>query len=345
VKVYRYKSSDIPEVEEIGPEIFRIVLPQPFYAPNNIYLIHSGEPSLIDTGYILNLGILQRALKKFGLSLKKIQHIFYTHNHIDHISAALNLRYYTDAKMYGMLGMANYIGDFRSHQEHQMRAETRLIYKGIQDIEFKKLKLEKLKVRWERFFKAYGNATQNTDKRVIIDTELVEGDVIEIGKREIGFLHTPGHNRWHLTPYILNEGIYFTGDLVLENISSIFSELDGDLALYHNSLERLMNLPMKRLLPGHGEEPIDPKRAVKLLSKTLHILERGVIRRLRSGIFDLHSLTVQAMGEKVIENNYYVVALAIIHSIVHKLIKKGDVKIIEVDPPYEKYEWAGLSTD
>jgi hypothetical protein len=38
-----------------------------------------------------------------------------------------------------------------------------------------------------------------------MDVELVEGDVIGIGDRLVGFLHTPSHNNWHLTPYILGK--------------------------------------------------------------------------------------------------------------------------------------------
>ncbi|TGM32316.1 MBL fold metallo-hydrolase, partial [Leptospira levettii] len=42
----------IPEMEDIGDGIFKIVLPQPFYAPNNIYLYEGNDGlTLIDSGY------------------------------------------------------------------------------------------------------------------------------------------------------------------------------------------------------------------------------------------------------------------------------------------------------
>ena len=172
-----------------------------------------------------------------------------------------------------------------------------------------------------------------------MDVELVEGDVVTIGRREIGFIHTPGHNRWHLTPYILGEGVYFTGDLVLQNISSIYAEIDGNLADYHNSLNRLMQLPIKRLLPAHGPEPEDPRKAIKLISKTLSLLQRGLMRRLKENDFDLSELVIQAIGEKVRDSSHYVTALATIHAMLLQLIAEGHVEVIEVDPPYEKYRW------
>nr|MBP9888641.1 MBL fold metallo-hydrolase [Leptospiraceae bacterium] len=183
--------------------------------------------------------------------------------------------------------------------------------------------------------------SSKTNPILKMDVELVEGDVIDIGDRLIGFMHTPGHNLWHLSPYILGEGIYFTGDLVLQNISSIYAEFDGNLSHYHKSLERLLKLPIKRLLPAHGPEPEDPKRAIKVLIKTLSYHERGVIRRLKLGSYDLHELAVEAMGEKIAGSPYYVVALAIIQSIILKLISQNHVHVLEIDPPYEKYEWIG----
>ncbi|HMV42735.1 MAG TPA: MBL fold metallo-hydrolase [Leptospiraceae bacterium] len=335
-----HKYTEIPEVEEIGTNLYKIILPQPFYAPNNIYILNGEEPALIDSGFILNLGLLQRAMKRIGLSFSNIRHIFYTHNHLDHISASLTLRSYTKARHYGMQGMAKFVGDFRRHNEAFQRTMNRLLYKAIRDPEKRKKEIQLSEKGFKELLAAL-KGSKKTDPILKMDVELVEGDVIDIGDRLIGFMHTPGHNMWHLSPYILGEGIYFTGDLVLQNISSIYAEFDGNLSHYHKSLERLLNLPIQRLLPAHGQEPDDPKRAIKVLIKTLNYHERGVIRRLKLGSYDLHELAVEAMGEKISGSPYYVVALAIIQSIILKLISQNHVRILEIDPPYEKYEWIG----
>ncbi|MCB1142295.1 MAG: MBL fold metallo-hydrolase [Leptospiraceae bacterium] len=336
MQVYKYKS--IPDPEKIGNHLYRVQIPQPFYADNNIYIIDSDEPAMIDSGYIQNLGILQRSLRKIGLSLSKIKHIFYTHNHIDHISAAITMRSYSDAKLYGMVNMSSATGNFLEYMSFFQRGENRIIYKAISSPELRKNYIQKMEKIRKDLSEAYIHSNK-VDLNLKMDVELVEGDVIDIGDRLIGFLHTPGHNLWHLTPYILGEGTYFTGDLVLGNISSIYAEIDGNLAHYLKSLERLMNIPIKRLLPAHGEEPSDPGKAIKTLHKTLSILERGVIRRLKQKEYDLHDLASEAMGDKVKENPYYIVALAIIHAILLKWIESGDVRVIEVDPPYERYRW------
>ncbi len=339
MKFHKY-NTDIPEIEEIGNDIYKVVLPQPFYAPNNIYILNGKEPAMIDSGFILNLGLLQRAMKRINLSLSKIQHIFYTHNHLDHISASLTLRAYTNAKHYGMNGMAKFVGSFPVHNEFFQRTMNRLLYKAIPHPEKRKKEINQSEKGYMELLAAL-KGSKKTNPILKMDVELVEGDVIDIGDRLIGFMHTPGHNLWHLSPYILGEGIYFTGDLVLQNISSIYAEFDGNLSHYHKSLERLLKIPIKRLLPAHGSEPEDPKRAIKILIKTLNYHERGVIRRLKIGPHDLHELAVEAMGEKIAGSPYYVVALAIIHAIILKLISQNHVHILEIDPPYEKYEWIG----
>ncbi len=340
MRVHTYKRH-IPPVEEIGRDLYRTSIPQPFYAPNNIYIIAGAEPALIDTGYVQNLGLLQRALRSVGLSLQKIRHIFYTHDHIDHISAAICVRFYSKAKLYGMAGMAEHIGDYGVHLKAFERAVYRLVYKALRDVNDRRTRLEKEREGWRRFFKSVSSGEHKVDPIMRMDVGLVEGDVIAVGDREIGFLHTPGHNNWHLTPYILGEGIYFTGDLVLENVSSVYAELDGNLDQYIASLERLLKLPIRRLLPAHGKEPEDPRRAIKVLIKTLALLERGVMRRLKEKEHDLQELVLAAMGEKIQDSSHYVTGLAIIHAIIQRLIARGEVAVDEIDPPYERYLWKG----
>lgn len=339
MRVHNYK--ELPAIEEIGDKIFKTSISQPFYSDNNIYIIKTEEPAIIDSGFIRNLGILQKTLVHIGLSLKKIKHIFYTHNHLDHISAALTLKHYTNAKLYGMNGMSKFVGDYFKYIEMFQRSEIRLIYKSIPDQMIRNKYVKFLKHEWDKIWEAYQH-TNRVDPILKMDIELVEGDVIDIAGKLIGFLHTPGHNNWHLTPYILGEGIYFTGDLVLQNISSIYAEVDGNLSDYHKSLERLQNIPIKRILPAHGDEPKNPGRSLKALSKTLTLMERGVARRLKTGIYDLNELAMESMGEKIKDSPYYIVALAIMHSIILKFISRKEVKIHEIEPPYEKYEWIGM---
>ena len=219
MRVHRYDS--IPKIVEVGPEIYSVPIPQPFYADNNVYIINSGEPALIDSGYVQSLGILQKALGQLGLSLKKIKHVFYTHEHIDHISAALSLRSYSDAKLYGMAGMADYVGNFVEFVHRFQRAMNRLIYKAHHERDERDFELVRAHEGWQKFLASVDQGNR-VDVNMRMDVELVEGDVIRIGDREIGFIHTPGHNRWHLTPYILGEGdLFYRGSRARKRIGDL----------------------------------------------------------------------------------------------------------------------------
>lgn len=66
-----------------------------------------------------------------------------------------------------------------------------------------------------------------------------------------------------------------------------------------------------------------------------------MVRRLKENDQDLSTLVLEAMGEKVTNSGYYNTALAILHSLIRKLIDQGQVRILEIDPPYEKYRWIG----
>lgn len=336
MKLHHYEN--IPKFEDIGDSILRVKIPQPFYEDNNIYLIDAGEPTLIDCGYVEHLGLLQRALKDAGYSLAKIKKIFFTHDHLDHISSSLVLRNYSRALHYGMLGMSSAIGDYRAYLQRMQLAINRLIYKSQPEQEQRKILKEHAEKNFIHLMKEV-DSDAKVDVMLKMDVELLEGDVISIGDRELGFLYTPGHNKWHLTPYLVGEGIYFSGDLVLKNVPSIYAELDGDLQLFQESLERLSKLPIRRMLPAHFDEPQNPQAAIKLLRRTFSILENGIKKRLRNDFVDLKTLTLQSMGTKITESGHYASALAVVHSFVDKFKKEGSIEVKEVEPPYEQYRW------
>lgn len=336
MRVHAYQK--VPPMEDMGNSIFRIRIPQPFYEDNNIYLIDAGEPVLIDCGYVEHLGLLQRTLKQNGYSLAKIKKVFFTHSHLDHLSSSLVLRFYSKALHYGMKGMSAAIGDYRVHLQQGQMANTRLIYKAHHNKNERKILKERSENSFIRLMKEV-NTGKKADPFLKMDVELQEGDVIPIGDKELGFLQTPGHNTWHLVPYLVGEGIYFSGDMVLRNVPSIYAGVDGDLQLFQKSLQRLLALPIKRLLPGHFDEPQDPHSAIRLLLRTFSILEHGAIKRLKNDFIDLATLTEKSMGTKLRESGHYPAGLAVMHSFIDKFKKEESIEIKEVDPPYEQYRW------
>ena len=83
-------------------------------------------------------------------------------------------------------------------------------------------------------------------------------------------LATPGHAPDHVC--LLKDRICFTGDTVLGTGSVFIAPGEGSLAAYLESLERLRDLDLEVLCPGHGPYVWDPQ--AKLDEYIAHRLER-----------------------------------------------------------------------
>lgn len=79
---------------------------------------------------------------------------------------------------------------------------------------------------------------------------LKDGDTIDLGGRIIQVLHTPGHSPGHLCFWESEMDYLFSGDLVYKG--SLFANYPStDPQSYLASLEKIADLPAKRVLPGH----------------------------------------------------------------------------------------------
>lgn len=85
-------------------------------------------------------------------------------------------------------------------------------------------------------------------------------------------VHTPGHASDHLCYYLEEEEALFTGDLILGGTTTVIPPDDGDLGEYLASLHRLLDLPIRRIYPGHGPV-IEPARPT-IEGYIAHRLER-----------------------------------------------------------------------
>jgi glyoxylase-like metal-dependent hydrolase (beta-lactamase superfamily II) len=124
---------------------------------------------------------------------------------------------------------------------------------------------------------------------------LRDGDVTLAGDASLQALHTPGHSPDHLAFWHEPTATIFTGDLVVQGSSvMIHWSRGGDLGQYLASLERLLSLRPRRLLPAHGPA-IDDPRAI-LTGYIEHRLqrERQVLDALAAG----HA-GVQAIAESI----------------------------------------------
>ena len=89
---------------------------------------------------------------------------------------------------------------------------------------------------------------------------LADGQILASGDESLAALHTPGHSPDHVAFWHEPSRTAFTGDLVVAGSSvMIHWSRGGDLGQYLASLERLLALEPRRLLPAHGPAIDDPR--------------------------------------------------------------------------------------
>lgn len=87
---------------------------------------------------------------------------------------------------------------------------------------------------------------------------LADGDIIDLGGRVIQILHTPGHSPGHMCFWEPERGYLYSGDLAYQG--TLFANYPStDPEAYLNSLERVSQLPAKRVFPGHHGLDIRPE--------------------------------------------------------------------------------------
>ena len=238
---------------EVAPGIRQI--PVPFPGPLraiNAYLIEGSSGwSLVDTGLHTEEGeqALRGGVRSAGIDLADVKRVFVTHVHPDHI---------------GMAGMLKDAGaDVVMHAPEAGHA--RRLWAGPE--------LVNETYSW---FARHGmpadvnDGMRDTWLRVQrrVDpipplTEVADGSVLDLGGRPMRVRWTPGHTDHHAVLIDEADEILVAGDHVLPKITSNISlyswSRPDPLGDFLEALRALSTLPIKRVLPAHGE-PFDDLR-------------------------------------------------------------------------------------
>jgi glyoxylase-like metal-dependent hydrolase (beta-lactamase superfamily II) len=241
-----------PGVYEVAPGVHRIPLPLPNDGLRavNVYAVEDGDGLiLIDSGWALDEARdqMESALGSLGYGFEDIRRFLVTHVHRDHYTLAITLR-----KTYGTK-IALGLGD-------QPSLET--ILGNRADGQLAEL------VRWgadpliEKLRSMYDTTGREEARRLYdLPDEWLSGTKdIELDKRTLRALPTPGHTQGHVVFLDTESSLLFAGDHVLPHITpSIgFEPARAQLPLgdYLDSLRLVRSYPDMRLLPAHG--PVAP---------------------------------------------------------------------------------------
>lgn len=103
---------------------------------------------------------------------------------------------------------------------------------------------------------------------LVLTRQLGEGDRVDLGDRALRVLHLPGHTPGSVGFFDEDTGMLFSGDVIYGG-ELIDNLPESDLGDYRRSLERLADLEVSVVHPGHGRS-FDQTRLRELVDVYLH---------------------------------------------------------------------------
>lgn len=94
-------------------------------------------------------------------------------------------------------------------------------------------------------------------------------------------VHTPGHVGNHYCYFLEEERMLFAGDHIMNGSTVVIIPPSGDMKAYIESLQLLLDYPLKYIAPGHGDVMPEPVAAVDWLVKHRLQREQKVVDGLR----------------------------------------------------------------
>lgn len=258
-------------VEQLFPNLYRIEVPlprNPLKALNS-YAVKAGAKTLIiDTGMNreeCRVALLD-GLKELDVDVSKAD-FFITHLHADHLGLVSSLA--TDAS----------VVYFNEPDAQVLRPEEwteSSRFAGTNGFPEKDLEAA---IHNHPGYK-YGL------KRPMSFRFVNDNDVLTVGDYSFRCIQTPGHTPGHMCLYEPQKKLFISGDHVLSNITSnisVFSFQRNALAEYLASLDRVYNLEVKLVLPGHRRVFEDFRGRIRELKHHHEVRADEVLRILRNG--------------------------------------------------------------
>ena len=210
-------------------EIIRINLLLPYRMGSvNCYLLKTDTICiLIDTGCSKRRADLDRELEKAGCAPSNLKLIILTHGDFDHTGNAAYLRKKLDVKV------AMHPDDSGMAERGNMfwnRKKSNFIVKALAPVLFGFGKSERFKP----------------------DLYLNGGDYLSEHGLDARVVHIPGHSKGSIG-ILTGDDDLFCGDLIVNADKPQLNSIIDDPTEANSSIERLRNMNVKTVYPGHGE--------------------------------------------------------------------------------------------
>jgi glyoxylase-like metal-dependent hydrolase (beta-lactamase superfamily II) len=239
--------------------IHRLPVPTPFrVGAVNCYLIDDDPLTLVDVGpnHGRSLATLEDLLREHGRRVEDLERIVITHQHTDHLGLVGILADRSGADVCALRELAPVVEAFADHADRNDElAQALMLRHGIPRDMVTAL------VATSRALRGWAGSAPVTER-------LEDGGVLTFAGRSFQVHHRPGHSPSDTVFFDAASGDLVAGDHLLGHISSNplislplggRSGAPGDgrpraLLMYMESLRATREMPVERVLPGHGDE-------------------------------------------------------------------------------------------
>jgi glyoxylase-like metal-dependent hydrolase (beta-lactamase superfamily II) len=300
----------------------------------NCYVLPDGDRvTLVDCGVWRaggdgGLGALQIGVRSAGYALRDVSRILVTHAHIDHYGLAGRLMEVSGAQLW-MHALTDLDCEKYRHPDTAVArrrdmyadhglppADLPLVAHGLED--------------WLPYLHSVVEAS----------TRLRGGEKISIGGRDWEVIHTPGHSVGHVCLWSPALGVVLSGDHLLPGVTppvTFERGFDADpMRSYLDSLDRILALAPRAVLPGHGRPFRDcvPRIQAIVRNKT------RLLTRIREAIEDRPS-TVVEVTDRVFSKTMlnFQRSFALSETLAHIAYLRSDGLVERRTRPDGVYEW------
>lgn len=285
------------KIAEVQPGIYEIFLPLPMRPTIvNIYLIDChGAWALVDTGMNTpdSVAALEDALAQAGIRLEDLNVVIGTHHHVDHFGTSATIKQRSGATT--LL--------HRLEQERVNRMLTlgppsqnpdAMAFFQTHGFPVDKYPIEGMRPTWM--------GTDQYNPVPIPDRYLSDGDVVQVGDRELEVIWTPGHAPGHCVIYLRKEKVLIVGDHLLPKITphvGVYpSGPANPLGDFIASQLKVQRFDVEHVLPAHGAVYHDHRHRANQLIEHHRYREAEMLDLIRRKPQCAYEVAAQVFGDE-----------------------------------------------
>jgi glyoxylase-like metal-dependent hydrolase (beta-lactamase superfamily II) len=312
--------------------IHTLPIPTPFAVGRvNCYLIDDDPLTLVDTGPNSGKALVELAgqLREHGRRIEDLERIVITHQHSDHLGLVGVLADRSGAEVTALEQLAPLVESFGEHADANDELAVALMLRhGIPRDVVTAL------AAVSRAYRGWGGSAR-------VGLRLRDGEELGFAGRTLQVHHRPGHSPSDTILFDAESGDLLGGDHLIKHISSnplISRPLGGRsgepgdgrpraLVMYMSSLRDTREMPVSRVLPGHGEAFGDHAALIderfELHERRARKIGRLIAERPRTA----HEIAQAIWGNVAVTQAYLTLSEVLGH--VDLLVERGEV--VEAD--------------